>query len=324
MITIGIPKALLYWYYIPFFKTLFEELGFKVVVSENTNKDIINKGVIHSVPELCAPVKINNGHVVELMEKGVDFVFVPRFVSINKHEIFCPKFMGLPDLTIHSIPELGDKMLTFKIDVRKEFIGDYKSYLQLGEKFGIEKAKLKNAVKAAYNAWINSRKKSLKGINLKNVNSGIIKEKKINKSGINIGLMGYVYNIYDSYLSMDITDKLESMGIGYTTFEMIEDESIYAQTKKLDKTLFWTFSNKVLGAGLDLLENGKIDGLVHITAFGCGPDSFLGKIFEIEAEKANIPFLTIRVDEHSGENHLITRIEAFGDMLRRKKAGVYL
>ncbi len=324
MRTVGITKSLLYWYYIPFFKPLFEELGFEVVISGDTNKDIMNKGVIHSVPELCAPVKINSGHVVELIEKKVDFIFVPRFVSINKYEVFCPKFMGLPDLTLHSVPEIGDRMLTFKIDVKNENIGDHRCYSELSEKLGIGKAEMKSAVSKAYRIWNVSRTQSKKGINLNKVISGNRLPDGKDAYDINIGLMGYVYNIYDSYLSMDITDKLEKMGIGYTTFEMVEDEKIYSQTEKMDKSLFWTFSNKVLGAGLHLLQEKNIDGLVHITAFGCGPDSFLGKLFEIESEKVGIPFLTIRVDEHSGENHLVTRIEAFADMLKRKKAGVYL
>ncbi len=57
-----------------------------------------------------------------------------------------------------------------------------------------------------------------------------------------------------------------------------------------------------------------------INSFGCGPDSFLGKLFEIESDDTKVPFMTIRVDEHTGENHLQTRIEAFVDMIRRKKA----
>ncbi|HOO32445.1 MAG TPA: acyl-CoA dehydratase activase-related protein [Thermotogota bacterium] len=311
---IGIPHALLYWYYVPFFRTLFEELGYEVVISKETTKNIVNEGIKYSVPELCAPIKIHNGHVSTLLDTDVDYVFIPRFVSLRKYEVFCPKFMGLPDLSLHSIPNMEKKMLTCDIQVRKENIADIQTYQSLMETLGIEKKQFRRALKAAEQEWTASRRESL--------SRG--RESLNKKDSIHIGLMGYVYNVYDKYLSMDITKKLEDMGIVFTTFEMIEEKDIYAETAKLDKELFWTFSNKVLGAGLHLIHNNLIDGLIHITAFGCGPDSFLGKIFEIESGEAEIPFLTIRIDEHSGENHLITRVEAFVDMLKRKKSGVFI
>ena len=67
------------------------------------------------------------------------------------------------------------------------------------------------------------------------------------------------------------------------------------------------------------LKDDSIDGIIHITAFGCGPDSLIGKIMELESVDYKKPFMTIRVDEHTGENHLQTRVEAFIDMIYRKK-----
>jgi predicted nucleotide-binding protein (sugar kinase/HSP70/actin superfamily) len=75
----------------------------------------------------------------------------------------------------------------------------------------------------------------------------------------------------------------------------------------------------LLGAGYNFFDDPKIDGLIHVTAFGCGPDSMLGRMLEFTAVESNKPFMTIRVDEHSGEAHLATRVEAFMDMLKRKK-----
>jgi len=109
------------------------------------------------------------------------------------------------------------------------------------------------------------------------------------------------------------------MGVAVKTFEMLEETEINRQLKYLQKNLFWTFSDKILASGYSFYNDGEVDGLIHITAFGCGPDSMLGKLLEMESPTFGKPFMTIRVDEHSGENHLQTRIEAFVDMLRRKK-----
>ena len=49
---IGIPRALLYYYYFPLWKTLFEELGAQVVVSDISSREIIDEGVKEAVPEI--------------------------------------------------------------------------------------------------------------------------------------------------------------------------------------------------------------------------------------------------------------------------------
>ena len=136
---------------------------------------------------------------------------------------------------------------------------------------------------------------------------------------ITIGVLGYVYNIYDPFISMDIINKLRQINVNVRTFEMLDDFKIEKELKELDKTLFWTFSDKILGAGYDFYKDEEIDGILHVTAFGCGPDSMLGKVLDIDSSEFKKPFMTIRIDEHSGENHLQTRIEAFVDMIRRKK-----
>lgn len=88
---IGIPKALLYYYYGPFWKTLFSELGCEVVISDDTNGRIISEGSKITVSEFCVPIKIFNGHVINLTEKGVDFIFIPVFYKL-KNEWYARSF----------------------------------------------------------------------------------------------------------------------------------------------------------------------------------------------------------------------------------------
>ena len=92
---IGIPKALLFYYYYPLWKVFFEELGFEVIISQNTTKELIDKGIKVSVPEICVPIKIFNGHVLELLDSNVDYIFIPRMMNIRKGEFFCPRITCL-------------------------------------------------------------------------------------------------------------------------------------------------------------------------------------------------------------------------------------
>jgi predicted nucleotide-binding protein (sugar kinase/HSP70/actin superfamily) len=136
---------------------------------------------------------------------------------------------------------------------------------------------------------------------------------------LKIGLLGYVYNIYDPFVSMEIVAKLHYLGAETVTFEMLKQQIFQKQLRRFSRRLFWTFSNKLLAAAYHFFEDPAIDGIIHVTAFGCGPDSFLGKLLELDSDRFDKPLMTIRVDEHSGENHLQTRIEAFVDLIAKQK-----
>lgn len=320
---IGIPRALLYFYYGPFWKSFFENLGCEVVVSKTTNKAIVNQGVKNSVPEICVPIKIQVGHFLSLAEK-VDFIFIPRMISIRKEQFFCPKFMGLPDMLKHSL-KYPEKVLSCDIETFTDNICHYKNYLPLTEKLGVSQKAIKEAAEEAEQKWLNFRKITQLGYPatkaMEYLEQGIRPPKvEFTPGQIRIGLLGYVYNMYDPYISLGIIERLEECNAHVTTFDMFPEVQLKSMTKDMPKVLFWTFTNRLLETGYYFFNSGQVDGVIHLTAFGCGPDSFLGKLFELEAEKTGIPFMTIRVDEHTGENHLVTRVEAFTDMLKRSKA----
>ncbi len=320
---IGIPRALLYYYYWPLWRTFFQELGFEVIESGNTTKELIDKGIKVSVSDICVPIKILNGHVLELLEHDVDYIFIPRMMNIRKGEYFCPKFMGLPDMVRYGIPQSQGKLLSPNIFSLTDDISNIKNYLPLCNVLDVSAFKMRKALKKAKVNWEKCRSFSIAGYNAKEViasmDSNQALEKKKDSNFLSIGLMGYVYNIYDEFISMGIVDNLKKKDIAIKTFEMYRENTLDRQLKDMKKTLFWTFSNKLLAAGYMFLKDDSIDGIIHITAFGCGPDSLIGKIMELESVDYKKPFMTIRVDEHTGENHLQTRVEAFIDMIYRKK-----
>ncbi len=303
---------------------MFDALEIETVLSKPTSKDIMNKGVEYSVSEICVPIKVFTGHVASIIDQ-VDYLFIPRMMSISKHEYFCPKFMGLPDMIKYTIPGAENKILSPKIESRSDKISNPKNYRELQAMLGIESRKLHHALKKAEKEWQVFRKESKKGKVLSDILGDTHQKQIVSKNNqwdnieITIGLLGYVYNIYDDFISMNIIDKLRELNIKILTFEMLDERTIQDHIKFMKKQLFWTFSNKLLGAGYHFYNQAKVDGLIHVTAFGCGPDSIIGKILELESNTYHKPFMTIRVDEHSGESHLQTRVEAFIDMIKRKK-----
>lgn len=315
---IGIPKALLYYYYYPFWRTLFTELGCETVVSDDTNGKIISEGSKVTVSEFCVPIKIFNGHVLNLAEKNVDFIFVPVFYKL-KSEWYCPKFLGLSDIVKYSLPEYEDRVLMVFLDNKKSAEEDG-AYLTLCQRLGVSESEMKRALKKAREVQARFRGYCEKGHTFDEAMDILDgkEEPKIKKYSINIALMGYVYNVYDNFVSMNTVKKLNEMGVGVVTFDMLP-EKLNAPDKRALKEPYWVFARKVYNSAMHLLNEGGLDGIIHLTAFCCGPDSIIGKLMELESEEHGVPFMTMRVDEHTGDNHVQTRLEAFTDMIKMKK-----
>lgn len=323
-IKIGIPSALLYYIYYPFWLAFFNEIGVQVVTSGRTTKNILDKGVREALADACVPIKLFFGHVMDLKDKA-DCLFIPRVVCLNGKTIYCPKFLGLPDMIRHSLDDIPP-ILDVRIDTRQGRLSQIKAYLEVGSYFG---ASRNTVFRAYYKARIVMHRYNLllrKGLSpidamelIKNP-----KDKKLilpSKLNLKFAVLGYPYAIYDSFISVNILDKLRKMGVHVLTAENINPLLLALQKNcGLPKRLFWTFSDVALKAAHYLFRQGRVDAVLHLTAFGCGPDSLLNKFIELEAKQhRDIPFMTLMIDEQTGEAGMATRLEAFVDMVRRRK-----
>ena len=78
---IGIPRAISYYNNYPFYYGFFSELGFVVILSDKTTTGLINNGSECVVSDTCLPIKVYVGHVLNLLDKGCDTIFVPSLQS---------------------------------------------------------------------------------------------------------------------------------------------------------------------------------------------------------------------------------------------------
>lgn len=318
---IGIPRALMFQYYYPLWRSLFENLGYEVVISDESTKSLVEKGIAVTVPEICFPIKIYDGHIINLIEKGVDYIFCPRFVHIEKDYWFCPKYIGLPELVEKTIPE--SKLLVAEIDCDREDTASLKCYAPVAKKLGISSQKMKLALKSAVKDYEKFREYCHMGLTLDEAASVLFEGAEISdyiqtNCDVTIGLLGYIYNVYDPFISMDIIGKLRELDVNVVTFDMIDQKSLLKYRNTCTRPIFWTFPDKLYQAASVMIRDMHVDGIIHITAFGCGPDSIVGKEIEHDYADSGVPFMTLRIDEHTGESHLQTRIEAFTDMIKRK------
>lgn len=323
---IGFPRALFYFLYYPFWHVFFTELGCEVVLSLPTTKYSLDLGVEEAVNDACLPIKLYHGHVAELKDQ-VDVLFLPRMVKIRKMgtEVFCPKFLGLPDLIRGAIADLPE-IIDVKVDLSKGLWPKWQLSRQVAQLLDKKGAIVWQAYRRAGQAQTKFKEYLLKGIDAETAIEAIVQGKEITEppvfSGdLNLAILGYPYLIYDSFVNVGLWQKLFSLGVRPWTVEMVPPKYLESKTKHLPKNLFWYFSNRTIQATFYYLYEKKLDGLIHVTAFGCGPDAMVDKLMELEAKKCGpTPFLTLSLDEQTGEAGVATRLEAFVDMLRLRRS----
>ena len=168
---IGIPRALIYWkepfstgsHQGYFWKNFFKNLDVEVVLSPQTNKEIIEMGVKIADPETCFATKVFLGHLLWLDGK-CDLIFAPRLKTNEEKLEFCPRFFGLPDLAKILVKT---EVLTESFDFRKNGSLE-KPFWKLGKKLGFNGEKIKSAVDFAFSKEKKIKKKAKRRIFSKN------------------------------------------------------------------------------------------------------------------------------------------------------------
>lgn len=309
MSQVGIPRGLFYYQYYPLWKSFFDGIGVDTLVSGPTDKRIFDRGLRACIGEACLPVKIYYGHVLDLTDR-VDYLFVPRYTSVSRHEYVCPKFGGLPDMLRATIPHLPP-LIDQEINLRKSDRDRYRPAEEIGRLFGVKPKASRRAYDRALSAYREHRSREMhplfSGKNRVHVTGTALK----------ILLIGHAYDVGDAYLNMRIADKITSMGGEVITLSMLDTRDLRRRTAALEKPVFWYYGTKALGCAYTLMDRPYVDGVIYLTCFGCGIDSFAGYMAEHRIRRHTaIPFTTITLDEHSGEAGLTTRIEAFMDTIR--------
>ena len=320
MVKVGIPRGLLYYYYHPIWKTFFEKLGVKVVVSPKTNKKILNRGVENTIDEICLPVKIFNGHIAEIKDK-VNYILVPRIMSIENKQWICPKFQGLPEIIKSTFRKLP-KTISPVIDFNDKKYSTKKVVYEVGGLFTKDIKKIENAFVAGLNDYnhyqtLIKEYEILPSDILSNNFSFDLNLKRYRKPKILV--LGHPYLIYDEFINMNLIKKLRAYNFNIITEDNIADRVTSDALIKAKIDMYWTFGRKILGSMLYCINSNIITGIVYISSFTCGLDSVITEILERRTRReSKIPYMLITIDEHTGEAGINTRIEAFADMVLRR------
>ncbi|CEP68627.1 Uncharacterized [Moorella glycerini] len=321
---IGFPRALIYYSHFPFWQAYFNRLGIEIVTSPLTTKAILDDGAREAVADACIPIKLYHGHVLTLKDK-VDAIFIPRMVRTNKRATFCPKFLGLPDMVRATLAHLPP-IIDLQVDAGRGLWGLWPTCRGLAELLGCSLWRAWSAYREGRHHQHAYQKLLLAGYlplqAMAKLRGEAVEAPAREPGALNLAVLGYPYQVYDQYISLDIIGKLKKMGVNVWTMEMVHPARLYRLSSRLPKRLFWHFSNLVLGATYHYLQQGNIDGIIHVTAFGCGPDAMVDKIMELDIRKLSrgqLPFMSVSIDEQTGDAGITTRLEAFVDMLHQRR-----
>lgn len=322
--TIGIPRGMSFYHNYPFYHGFFTDLGIKIVLSDITTKQTMSDGSALVVTETCLPIKIYIGHVLNLIDKGVDKIFVPSIQSIAPKIYNCSKIRGLPDL-VRNVVKKDFTMIEATLDKSEKNQGLNEFLTEIAGYFGITDAEtVKKASKAGWRAYNNFYIMSKSGMSYKKamnyaLQGKVFIEKQTKEFPISIALVSHGYNIFDERASMKIFDKLENMDVRVYSSLQLSNEQMDDGIATLGQDMYWANEREMTGCAGHFMKDAKIDGIITLTAFGCGPDSLMIERITRRAKKFNKPLLNLTIDEQTGEAGFITRLEAFVDMLFRKK-----
>ncbi len=307
---IGIPRALLFYELYPFWQAFFKELGCEVVISDATTKRVIHDGAERSVAETCFPMKVGLGHVLNLMDKEIDYLFLPSVINLPKADermtdsFVCPYVQSFVYTVKSAVDFNADGIKTLEPVIylqlgRKHKI---KALEEVGRTLGKSRAQVTRAVAAAEENQ--ARFQARLAQRGKDVLDHIRRDEKA------IVVVGRAYNTCDPGANLEIPKKLNKMGVRCIPMDFLQIDSVRLPDDW--NNMYWRYGQKILSAGEIVAEDSRLYP-VYMTNFGCGPDSFVHKFFR--ERLGSKPCLVIEVDEHSADAGMITRCEAFMDSL---------
>jgi predicted nucleotide-binding protein (sugar kinase/HSP70/actin superfamily) len=327
-VRLGFPRALFFYDHYPFWFGFFQTLGIQLVLSPPTCKRILEEGLKKANDGVCLPLKLLAGHIAAFRQIEVDAIFLPRMVSVEAGTYLCPKMLGVPESVAALVPS-GLPVLSATVNWRDGRGAAEKALLDLGRRLGKPKKAVREAWEAGMACERAVRERQRQAAGAAEYFVWLGQEDKrpedrarlpalIGAKPLRIALLGHSYLIHDAYANLQVWEKLSAKA-EVRVAENVSGAEIEQAVAGMHKKIFWSHGKRIFGAGRSFIDEEEIDGLIYLSCFGCGTDSMVQDMLARAAREKRKPYMMITLDEHSGEAGLATRLEAFIDMLERRK-----
>lgn len=288
--TVGLPLALGFYEQLPFWHMLFTTLGFRTVISDESSRAMYYLGQ-HTIPSdtVCYPAKLAHGHIENLLDKGVDFIFYPC-MSYNLDEgesdnhFNCPVVAYYPELLLANNPRLNESNFLhpyMDLNIRKNVVKVLSHTLR---KYNI-RGRIPAAVDAAYKAL------ELYHADIASKAREIIDQARAEKRKI-IVLAGRPYHV-DKEINHGIHKLITSLGMAVITEDSV---AALAHTPKLGVLNQWTYHSRLYRAAKYVTTQPDMQ-LVQLVSFGCGIDAVTGDEVRSILESHGKLYTQLKIDE---------------------------
>lgn len=310
---IGIPRVLNMYENYPFWHTFFTELKFRVVLSEQSTRELYEKG-IGTIPSetVCYPAKLAHGHIVNLIEKGVKTIFYPSIFYEKKEDeesnnhLNCPVVTSYPEVIKHNMDELKEAEVLF-----------LNPFLTFDDKEGLRKGLIKGLKnlsipgreinRAIDIAW---EEQSKYKDDIRQKGEEVLKYLKENNMK-GIVLSGRPYHI-DPEINHGIPNVVTSLGMAVLTEDSIAHlEETERPLRVVDQ---WTYHSRLYRAANFVAKEKDIE-LVQLNSFGCGLDAVTTDQVQEILENYEKIYTVLKIDE-------VSNLGAVKIRLRSLKAAV--
>ena len=315
--TIGIPRVLNMYEDYPFWFTFLTNLGFRVIISESSNRSTYEKG-IESMPSesVCFPAKLSHGHIISLINSGIKTIFYPCIPYSRKeykkadNHYNCPIVISYSEVLKNNVEELKEKNIKFinpflPFDTKKLT----QTILELPEfkEYNFTKSEVLTAAKKAEEEYQKCKfdihmkgQETLKYINDNNL-KGIV-------------LAGRPYHV-DPEVNHGIDTLITSLGLCVLTEDSISN---LTEAKRPIRVVDqWAFHSRLYAAAEFVGKNDNLE-LVQLNSFGCGVDAVTTDQVEEILSSYNKMYTLIKIDEINNLGAVRIRIRSLLASMKKR------
>jgi len=328
------------------------ELDVELILPPSNSQRTLELGIKYSPETACLPFKLTLANMIETLEMGADTLFIPggpgpcRFGYYNKVQKQILNEMGyhfemvtqgrglsyiLKKLTNNAPMWRIVKAYMFgitKLNILEKLEREVQKVRPLEQKKGEANRIYQEAIIAVDNAASYSELRKLRRDFLKRLHSVAITK---NSLPLKVGVTGEFYVLIDRFSNMDVEIELGKLGVevrraifvshlvSANPFSLLlglreKDRAHKAARKYVSHHLGGDGWQSV---GEKVLHDKDWDGIVHLEPFGCLPEIMARNI--MPSVKEGPPVLNLIYDEHTSKVGMLSRLEAFVDMLRWQK-----
>ncbi|HOB39451.1 MAG: acyl-CoA dehydratase activase-related protein [Limnochordia bacterium] len=317
---VGLPRVLNMYEDYPFWFTFFTELGFSVVLSSRSSKAIYEQGM-ETIPSesVCYPAKLAHGHIMDLVEKGVDFIFYPCLTHEHKEQpqadnhYNCPIVVSYPEVIRQNVTPIQTGQVTFMYPFLP-FHHKRRLTERLHEEFaplGIGFPEVERAVEKAWAELARYRK----DVRRKGEETlAYLKERGLR----GIVLAGRPYHL-DPEINHGIPKLINELGWAVLTEDAVAHLGQVARPLRVVDQ--WAYHSRLYAAASFVAHEENLE-LVQLNSFGCGLDAITtDQVQEILSARSKI-YTCLKIDEISNLGAARIRLRSLkAAVLERERQG---